>query len=148
LITEPSEPLKADVSSQPPRASTSRFGLRFSLLSLLTFAAMACVAAAFYGTRQREAAAVRRMESLRAQVKMQQIQIERLRAELGYLTIYAKDKVHLLQLPTRDQHHWKWRVYLPSQRRWLAAAMETTFRRWAGASDWLSRRTVIWSIHD
>jgi hypothetical protein len=117
-MTDPETLPQLELQPGAPKRRGGRFSVRFSLLSLLIAAAIVCVAAAFYGVRRREAIAIRELESVRAQAKQQEETIERLRAELGYLTIGDKGKIHALQLPTHDEYHWKWRVYLPPERRW------------------------------
>lgn len=104
-----------DAESPPPKRS---WPLRFSLSSLCVVVAIASVAAAWYGMRKREQAAVEKAATLAATVKTQQAEISRLRGELGYLTIDDRSKVHVLQLVTRDDFHWKWRVYLPPGKKW------------------------------
>ena len=99
----------------PPKRSFPR---RFSLSSLCVVVAVACVAAAWYGMRRRERAAVQRAATLAETVKKQQEEISRLRGELGYLTITDRGKVHIIQLDAREDYHWRWRVYLPPGKKW------------------------------
>jgi hypothetical protein len=75
--------------------------------------ALACVVAGLCGLAWRERAAVQRAKELARVVETQDAEILRLREELGYLTITDPAKVHVLQLPTRETYHWKWRIYLP-----------------------------------
>lgn len=99
-------------SGKPPRL------LRFSLLSLLAVAALACFAAAYYGVVRRHAAAERRVAELQEIAATQAGQIVALRAELGHLTIEDRSKVYLLELPTPGDREWKFRVYLPPGKKW------------------------------
>jgi hypothetical protein len=103
----------------PPRPAVRppRF-LRFSLLSLLAVAAVACFAAAYYGVVRRHAAAERRVAELQEIAGTQAGQIVALRAELGYLTINDRSKVHVLELPARGDREWKFRLYLPPGKKW------------------------------
>ena len=112
-MNEPSLP-SATNSSQPRRG----WSLRFSLLSLCGLVAVACIAAAWYGMRQRERLALEKAASLEATVKSQSAEINRLRAELGYLTIGDRSKVNVLMHNSDDENHWKWRVYLPPGKNW------------------------------
>lgn len=100
-----------------PRSKRS-WPLQFSLWTLCLVVAAACVAAAWYGMRQRERAAIADAQRLRAQVSRQQEEISSLRAELGYLTISDKSKVHVLKLESPNDYHWQWRIYLPPGRKW------------------------------
>lgn len=113
VMSESSPTFVSDIP-RPRRAWT----LRFSLLSLCILVAIACVAAAWYGMRTRERAAIEKAAKLEATVKSQQAEIRRLRAELGYLTIADRTKVHAVQLKCSEDYHWKWRVYLPPGKPW------------------------------
>jgi hypothetical protein len=114
-MPDPNELPSIVVPPSPP-VRARRFGLRFSLLTLCGLVLVACFAAAYWGVTRREAAAVQRAALLAERVETQQREIERLKAELGYLTINDPAKIHVLQLPTRDNYHWKWRIYLPEGR--------------------------------
>src|SRR5258708_5153760 len=73
--------------------------LRFSLLTatlLITIAAMAIVIALLW----------REVGPLRAQVKS-------MRTELGMLNVDDPTRVHVIQIGTSEEHHNKWRIYLP-----------------------------------
>jgi hypothetical protein len=74
---------------------------------------------------RRHAAALRQVDELKVVIDQQKVvaaqqaeQIVALRAELGYLTIEDRHKVHLLELPTRGDREWKFRAYLPPGRKW------------------------------
>lgn len=97
-----------------------RFGLRFSLLSLLALIFAACFAAAWYGAVVRHRAALRRIGELQlvvaareAEISAQDRTIELMRSQLGVLTITDPSKIHALEVPTQRERHWRWRVYLP-----------------------------------
>jgi hypothetical protein len=86
---------------------------RFSLLSLFLTVAIICFIAAYFGASRREHDALQPAAALEERLARQSMEISQLRAELGELTVTNRTKLHLLQLPTRNEHHWKWRVYLP-----------------------------------
>ncbi|HUE73718.1 MAG TPA: hypothetical protein VMP01_22760, partial [Pirellulaceae bacterium] len=92
--------------------------LRFSLWTLFIVVAVACVAAAWYGMRKREREALAKVAALAAQIETQQAEINRLRAEIGFLTIGDRTKVHALAQRSLNDYHWRWRVYLPPGKPW------------------------------
>ena len=79
--------------------------LRFSLWTLFLVVAAACIGAAWYGMRQREREAMEKAAALAQQVEAQRDEINRLRAEIGYLTIGDRTKVHVLGQRVLDHQH-------------------------------------------
>jgi hypothetical protein len=73
--------------------------LRFSLLGLFALVTIVALAVALYLTQSRLALA--------------QAEVQRLRRETGYLTIDDPTQVHVINVPTTDAMHWRWRIYLP-----------------------------------
>lgn len=53
-----------------------------------------------------------------AELKLRDVEIAKLEAELGKLTITDPSKVHILALPSNEGWHWRWRVYLPPGKKW------------------------------
>jgi cell division protein FtsB len=102
--------------SRPP--ARRRLGLRFPLWGLFIVVALACVGAAWYGMRKREREAVQKAAALAAQLETQRQENDRLRAEIGYLKIGDRTKVHALALRRLNDYHWQWRVYLPPGKQW------------------------------
>lgn len=92
--------------------------LRFSLWTLCVIVAIACVGAAWYGMRQREREAMEKAAALAAHVESLRQENDRLRAEIGYLTITDRKKVHALGQRSLSEYHWRWRVYLPPGKQW------------------------------
>jgi hypothetical protein len=105
------------IAADAPRAKRS-WPLRFSLWTLFIVVAVACVAAAWYGMRKREREAMAKAAALAQQVEEQREEINRLRAEIGYLTIGDRSKVHALGQRVLSDYHWRWRVYLPPGKQW------------------------------
>lgn len=102
-----------------PAAAPSRHGCgQFSLLSLLGIVIIGCLAAAWFGER-------RRSEEAQAEVRRNEAEIRELRIALGilddepnFLTIADKKHVHVRAIPTGDELHWRWRIYLPPGPTW------------------------------
>ncbi len=104
------------VPSQPPRP---RWRWQFSLFTLLLVAIVACVFAAYLGTARRLAEASATISRQKAELDAQKVEIAKLEAELGKLTIKDPSKVHILALPSKEDWHWRWRVYLPPGKTWI-----------------------------
>ena len=80
-----------------------RFRPRISLLSALLFmtiAGMAIVIVQLW----------REVGPLRAEVR-------RLRNELGVLTVENPSRLHAIEVRTKDEMIWKWRIWVPERRR-------------------------------
>ncbi len=103
------------VTSQPPRP---RWRWQFSLFTLLLVAVVACVIAAYLGTARRLQEANATVGRQKTELKTLETQIAKLEAELGKLTIQDPSKVHILALPSKEDWHWQWRVYLPPGKKW------------------------------
>jgi hypothetical protein len=122
LMSTLDDPPRIDVpqiDATPPRPAGKPPRLwRFSLMTLLVVAALACFAAAYYGVVRRHGEALRQVAELKETNAKQAEHIVALRAELGHLTIKDRSKVYLLELPTPGSREWKFRVYLPPGREW------------------------------
>ncbi len=103
------------VPSQPPRP---RWRWQFSLFTLLLVAIVACVVAAYLGTARRLEEANATVSRQNAELKARDAEIAKLEAELGILTITDPSKVHILALRSKEDWHWRWRVYLPPGKTW------------------------------
>ena len=103
------------VPSQTPRP---RWRWQFSLFTLLLVAIMACVVAAYLGTARRLEEANATVIRQNAELKARDAEIAKLGAELGILTITDPSKVHILALRSKEDWHWRWRVYLPPGKKW------------------------------
>ncbi|MBC7852588.1 MAG: hypothetical protein IAF94_04045 [Pirellulaceae bacterium] len=103
------------VPSQPPRP---RWRWQFSLFTLLLVAIVACVVAAYLGTARRLEEAKATIGRQQADLKARDAEITKLEAELGILTITDPSKVHILALRSKEDWHWRWRVYLPPGKKW------------------------------
>lgn len=77
---------------------------RFSLLSLILFAIIACLAAGYWQSARDLADA--------------NADRERLRTELGHLNIVDKTRSYVRQIPTYEAYRWSHRVYLPPDHQW------------------------------
>jgi len=96
--------------SQPPRR---RWRWQFSLFTLLMVVIFTCVIAAYLGTARRLEEANATVARQQAELKARDEQIARLEAELGKLSIKDPTKVHILTLPSKEDWHFRWRIYLP-----------------------------------
>lgn len=103
------------VQSQPPRR---RWRWQFSLFTLLLLAVVACVVAAYLGTARRLEEANATVNRQKAELEARDATIAKLEAELGKLTVKDPSKVHILALPSKEDWHWRWRVYLPPGKTW------------------------------
>jgi hypothetical protein len=103
------------VQSQPPRR---RWRWQFSLFTLLMVVIFTCVIAAHLGTARRLEEANATVARQQAELKARDEQIARLEAELGKLSIKDPTKVHILTLPSKEDLHFRWRIYLPKGKRW------------------------------
>jgi len=92
-------PLKQSSGTPRPRRL-----LRFSLASLLLAVALICVSVSHFRVTR---------ENLRLKQEN-----ERLRVDLGYLNITDKDKVYLRRLETFEELTWRFRVFLPPNKRY------------------------------
>lgn len=81
-----------------PGASRVRFSLRF----MIVVVGVGCLVAS-------NLTAMRDITRLREEN-------DRLRSELGYLTIQDRDRFHLVAAPQIEDWKWRWRVYAPPQR--------------------------------
>jgi len=80
-------------------------GPRFSLMSLMLFAALLCVSVAHWRLRQEHSAIT--------------LDRERLRDELGYLAVYNAEMAYVREGHAYEPLTWKYRVYLPDGEYWL-----------------------------
>ena len=103
-------------NGSPPRGR--RGWWQFSLLSLLLLFVIACLIAGYVGQS-------RRMEEARRELARRDETIKRLRQELGIdedaesaLTIDDPSKLHVAALPAWEEHVWRWKVYLPPEKKW------------------------------
>jgi hypothetical protein len=96
----------------------SRWRLQFSLWTLLLVAIIACVVAAYFGTAWRLAEASATISRQKTELATRDAEIAKLNAELGKLIIQDPGKVHILALPSKEDWHWRWRVYLPPSKTW------------------------------
>ena len=103
------------VPSQTPQP---RWRWQFSLFTLLLVAIMACVVAAYLGTARRLEEAKAAIDRQKAELAARDAEIAKLGAELGILTITDPSKVHILALRSKEDWHWRWRVYLPPGKTW------------------------------
>lgn len=87
-----------------------RLRLRFSLATLILVATIICVLVALWATS-------RRLEETRHQLASVQDELQKYRDELGYLTITDPNKVHAIGVRTPGRLQWRWRVWLPGNRR-------------------------------
>jgi hypothetical protein len=106
------------VTSKPPRP---RWRWQFSLFTLLLVAIVVCVVAAYLGTARRLEEAKGTIGRQKLDLEARDAEIATLQAELGTLTIKDPTKVHILALPSREDWHWRWRVYLPPGKKWKIA---------------------------
>ncbi|MCX7425057.1 MAG: hypothetical protein NTW96_05440, partial [Planctomycetia bacterium] len=82
-----------------------RFRLQYSLATLLLLVTVACMAVALWVT-------ARELWTLRAEN-------QQYRDESGYLTISDPKRLHVIQIPTTDADTWRWRLFVPDDRRFL-----------------------------
>jgi type II secretory pathway pseudopilin PulG len=94
--------------------SPTRRWFRFSLISLLTVVAIVGLGAAYVSISLQLARTDRLLQDAQLKSQAQQREIDKLRSELGLITVTEPTKIHILALATLDEHHWKWRVYLPA----------------------------------
>jgi hypothetical protein len=87
-------------------------------LSLLGIVIIGCLAAGWFGER-------RRSDQAQAELRRSEAEIRDLRIALGildeapnFLTIADKKQVHLRAIPTHDELHWRWRIFLPPGSTW------------------------------
>lgn len=87
--------------------------MRFSLRTMILFVGVSCLLAS-------------NLSALRDVARLRE-ENERLRAELGYLNIEDRDRLHLVAAPQIEDWKWRWRVYVPEQREFTLffAAAET-----------------------
>jgi hypothetical protein len=85
--------------------SMPRFRLQYSLATLLLVVTVACMAVALWVTS-------RELGTLRAES-------QRYRNESGYLTISDPKKLHVIKVPTTDGDTWRWRLFVPDDRKFL-----------------------------
>ncbi len=100
------------------QSSQPRWRWQFSLFTLLLVAIIACVVAAYFGTAWRLAEAGTTIERQKTELAVRDAEIVKLSAELGKLTIQDPSKVHILALPSKEDWHWRWRIYLPPGKTW------------------------------
>lgn len=100
------------------QSSQPRWRWQFSLFTLLLVAIIACVVAAYFGTAWRLAEAGTTIERQKTELAVRDAEIVKLSAELGKLTIQDRSKVHILALPSKEDWHWRWRIYLPPGKTW------------------------------
>jgi hypothetical protein len=103
-MTPTSEP-----STSEPQAK-SRLG-QFSLRKLLLAVVVLSLVLALVTVTRRYLAS-------QQQLRQQGEELERLRAEAGYLVVGDRSKVHLLRVPTHKEDVWKWKIYLPETVHW------------------------------
>ena len=72
---------------------------RFSLLGLFALVTIVALSVSLYLTNSRLTTA--------------QAEVQRLRRETGHLTIDDPQQVHVIAVPTTEDMHWRWRIYLP-----------------------------------
>jgi hypothetical protein len=83
---------------------------RFSLATLILAATIVCLLVALWATS-------RRLQETRLELALAQDELQKYRNELGYLTISDSNKVHAIGVRTPGRLRWRWRVYLPENRR-------------------------------
>jgi len=87
--------------------------IRFSLLGLFALVTIVALGIALYLTQSRLAIA--------------QAEVQRLRRETGHLTIDDPTQVHVINVPTTDDMHWRWRIHLPGRHDFGVFAHRGTF---------------------
>jgi hypothetical protein len=90
--------------------SRSRTWWQFSLLNLLLVAVIACVAAAYFGSRHE-------LENVKRANSTQRAELEELRKKIGVLAVVDDSKLYLQahQDPFEENmFHWRWRAHLPT----------------------------------
>ena len=93
-----------EVNSTSTQAAASpapryRRWLRFSLLNFLLASALICVCVSHFAISRR----VARLE----------VEREKLRSEVGLLTIVDPTQLNVVQVPVRQELAWRWRVHVP-----------------------------------
>jgi hypothetical protein len=88
-----------------PEIVMPRPRLQFSLATLMLLVTVACMAVALWVTS-------RELRSLRAEN-------QKYRNESGHLTISDRGKLHVIQAPTTDGDTWRWRLFVPDDRKFL-----------------------------
>jgi hypothetical protein len=102
---ESSDAGRAGSTGKPPRLRP-----RFSLATLLLVATIVCVLVALWATW-------RRLQETRIELASAEDELQKYRDEMGYLTITDPNKVHAIGVRTPGRLQWRWRVYLPENRR-------------------------------
>ena len=105
MQSEPSIP-------EPARQASAGRWPRYSLRWLLAATAFLAV----FGSHLNTSLNLRRAQQAIAE---QQAELKRLRSELGIFAISDPAKAHVLFVSQPEDKLWRWRVYLPPQRRYL-----------------------------
>jgi len=106
-------PSEISILEPKPRAGAGRWPEpRFSLRGLLAATAFLAVVVSHVNTSLN----LRRTERTIAQ---QHAELKRMRNELGVFDVEERNKAHVLFVRQMDEKAWRWRVYLPSQRRYM-----------------------------
>jgi hypothetical protein len=104
---------------QGPATSPPRHGWgQFSLLSMLGIVIFGCLAAAWYGEKRRADQALAEVRRSEAEIRELRIALGILDDEPDFLTITDKKQVYVRAIPTHDELHWRWRIYLPPSTDW------------------------------
>ena len=74
--------------------------------------------AAYFGATRRLLEANVALDRQKVELQSRDAEINKLKTELGKLTIKDPGKVHILALPSNEDWHWRWRVYLPPGKTW------------------------------
>lgn len=101
-------------ATAPPRRGWGQF----SLLSLLGIVIIGCLAAGWFGERRRSDQAQAELRRSEAEVRDLRIALGILDDEPNFLTITDKKQVYVRAIPTYDDLHWRWRIFLPPGSTW------------------------------